>query len=190
MACRLDVPNFGVHFRYDTLEEGLSAARSAMRDHYIQRGEVALKIGPGTAMSVLTDEAIEKNAKEDEVSAKSNGIVLQERYAAKEGFILAVQFGQNPLPPLHFETKSELDEVVRCALTQGVLEYVFEANQDYFFLILGPGAVMLSLTVETYEKQRREAVARHHEAVAEQLRRQTRPGQIQPAGRIILPGRR
>jgi hypothetical protein len=184
MRYQFNLPMFGVQFMFDSLHEALQAAESAIENSFFRRGDLAIRVGPGAVLAVMSEEAAQKAAAQDEVSRKSAGIVLQDRYAASTGFMLMTQFGQSVLPPLHFETREEVDEAVEVAMRNGVLRYIFEEQHDYIYVMLGSGFRLMTLEAPEYERQRREAVAA---MMRQQARTASTPGA--PPGRIILPGR-
>jgi hypothetical protein len=173
MGFQFSIKPFGINtkldFSFDTLAEGLTASENAVERGYHRSKNFGIKLGPGTVLTLMSEEALNKVAHEDRQTAQSAGLILQERFDFKDGYMLAVQFGQKALPPLHFATLESVDSAIDAALESGVLEYIFEIGHDYLFIMLGTGTCLISMPVADYNKARREAIVQMQRQAAQQV---------------------
>lgn len=171
-------------FKYNTLDEAQDAAQNAM-DNSFHRGEnITLFLGEGTLLSVMSDEAISAADRSDAEAKRSGHLLQNDRHAVTdEDFVLQVQFGMAQVPPLVYETAEERDAVVQSALISRNISYIFEEHHDYFYIMLGSGSMLYSITGKLFLEKRREALAMHQKMLAQQAPRTER---VQDP-KILLP---
>ena len=168
-------------FKFEELSEALKAADEALNYGYHRTPRLTLMTGPGTVMTVLSEQAAKAVAEDQAEVAKSGGLLTPQRaQVGEDQFVLHVQLGLATLPPLAYGTADERDEAVNLALSRGHLQYVVEEGHDYMFVKLASGVLMINLTGKEYLDQLRQA----------QVMRQKQLAAQQPQGsRIVLPGR-
>jgi len=172
-------------FKFEKLNEALDAAHEALHVGYHKTPRLAIVTGPGTIMTVLSEEEAKAVAEDQAEVHKSGGLLTPQRSQVSENdFVLHVQFGFATLPPLSFQTVEARDEAVQEALSYGHIKYVVKEEHDYMFIKIASGVMLLSLTGKEYLGQLREAQAMRQKQL------QAQAAQQGGGPRIFIPGGR
>jgi hypothetical protein len=172
-------------FKFDALSQALGAADAALKVGYHRTPRVTINTGPGTVMTVLSEDEAKFVAEDQAEVVKSGGLLTPQRsQVAETDFILHVQFGLATLPPLSFPTEDEREEAITLALERGHLQYVIKEEHDYMFVKLASGVMLLSFTGKEYLDQLRQA------QLMRQKQLQAQAAQQQGGPRIFIPGGR
>lgn len=169
-------------FEFDKLQDALDAAEKALQQGFYRSPKLTIVIGEGSLITVLSDEAATKTAREEQEMARSGGLVQTDRHDVKEDdFVLHFQIGQQSLPPLVYSSEETVQLAIDKALDAGMLRYTFKPEHDYFFIKLGSGMLLFCVPGDAYLRQRREAVA--------QMQRMQAEAMAKRGGGVILTGR-
>lgn len=168
-------------FKYDNFNDTVLAAYAAMENGYQRVAGQAVILGDGTLLNVMSDESIKRAQASAAQAQRSGGLVQNERNAVIDGdFILYIQFGLVQLPPFIYKNEHDRDAAVEEALKTRRLTYVFDEGHDHFYMMLGSGVMLISLTGQEFLEKRREALAAHQK---ELMRQQSQPSDP----KIFLP---
>jgi hypothetical protein len=148
------------------LEGGLFAESGA-------QGFMAIQLGAGTYIRVMSDDAIREASQDRQMSAH-NPLLM--KHADAGNFKLAVQIGSNQLPALDFASVKDAETTIADAAANGVFRHTVRAEHEYLYVCTGPGTVYIVISAERYEEQRRRAIEARMRAVQ----------QAQAAGGVIL----
>lgn len=171
-------------FKFEQLNTALDAAHEALHVGYHKTPRLAIVTGPGTIMTVLSEDEAKVVAEDQAEVVKSGGLLTPQRsQVAETDFVLHVQFGVATLPPLSFTTEKARDEAVQEALSYGHIKYVIKEEHDYMFVKLASGVMLLSFTGKEYLDKLREAQLMRQKQLAAQAAQQ------QGGSRIFMPGR-
>ena len=147
-------------YAFESLSEALELADTSIKLGYLQRGDLVTTFGPGSLLSVMSEEAMTRAAEGERKAQQSGGLVQSARFSVKDGqHILHIQCGMASFPPLTFASRAALDVAVMDALRDRFVRYEVEAEHDYLFGVIGPHVALLALTSEKYLEQRRAAIA-------------------------------
>jgi len=171
-------------FKYDALSDALSAANSALETGVHRTPRLTLMAGPGTIMTVLSEDEAKAVAEDQAEVAKSGGLLTPQRsQVAETDSVLHVQIGLATLPPLAFQSEIDREEAIALGLERGYLQYVVKEGHDYMFVKLASGMMLINLTGKEYLDQLRQA------QFMRQKQLQAAQAAQAPSGRIIMPGR-
>ena len=156
-------------FKFETFKEAQDVANKAMRDGYYRTSSMVLILGTGSVLNIVSDQAMSEQVRAEAEANRTGGLVQQGRFEVKtEDFVLNVQMGQVPMPPLLFKTATEREAVLDAAIKNKRIEYTFQKDHDIFYVMLGSGMMLISLSGESYLAKRREAIEMHQRALAQQ----------------------
>jgi hypothetical protein len=154
----------------ETAEEAFAAAHKAMELGYHRTEGLTIVIGPGSLLNVISEEEAQLAQREAQEAQRSGGLIQTGRNTVKpEDHILHIQMGQVPLPPLAYKTEEERDSAIEEGLKTKHIEYVFKQDQDHFFIMLGTGVMLMSISGASFIDQRRKAIAMQQKMQAEAL---------------------
>lgn len=169
-------------FDFEKLDEALAAAELALKQGFYRSPKMAIVIGDGTLISVMSDEEANKAARDGQETSRTGGLVQGARQDVQENdYVVHFQIGQQSLPPLTYSEEASAQLAIDKALAAGLLRYTFKPDHDYFFVKIGSGMMLFCVSGEEYLRQRREAVALMQRAQMSQAAQS-------PNKRIILTG--
>jgi hypothetical protein len=145
-------------FPCDSLEEALQKIEAAIQNQLFvekAKGFMAVQLGAGTHIRLMSEEAIREEAKERQEAARNP---LMMRNADAGEWKLAVQIGGTQLPALDFATAEDAQGAMEDAVSSGVFRHIIRAEHEYLYVCTGPGIVYIAITAEHYATQRRRAI--------------------------------
>jgi len=146
--------------KFETSGEAFAAAHKAMEQGYHRTKGLTILIGPGSLLNVISEEEAQLAQREAQEAQRSGGLIQTGRNTVKaEDHILHIQMGQVTLPPLAYKTEEERDAAIENGLKTQHIEYVFKEGHDHFFIQLGTGVMLMSISGASFIDQRRKAIA-------------------------------
>lgn len=192
-------------FEFDTLVAACAAAEEAFDLGYLRRDEpdimkkgednvLIYQLGPGSSMHVASEARLDELQREVEAEGvrmqkMAQGLVVPA--AEKKNaypYVLIVQTILGQMAPMGYSKRADAVKAVEEGIVKGRLHHE-EADDDHFYLQMGPGTLYMILSAEHYEMQKRKAMesailqAQQNHALQQAEQAQQRPGIILPGGK-------
>lgn len=156
-------------FKFDSFRNTVLAALAAMDNGYHRAATQAVILGEGSLLNVMSDESIARAQQTAAEAQRSGGLVQNSRNEVVDSdFVLYIQFGLVQLPPFVYKHEDARDAAVEEALKTRRLTYIFEEGHDHFYMMLGSGTMIISITGKEFMEKRREALAAHQKELMRQ----------------------